>query len=86
MLWLYNFCIMAVMNDNKIRHIGKLSRQGLNSLGRFSNDNRGGEKKSKISFNKLKLNPTAEAVSKPKPKPKTKTKIKSKAKLTVKKV
>ena len=63
------------MNDNKIRHIGRLGRANLNSLGRFSNDNRGGEKKSKISFNKLKLKPAAEVV----PKPKVKAKPKAKA-------
>ena len=64
---------MAVMNDNKIRHIGRLGRANLNSLGRFSNDNRGGEKKSKISFNKLKLKPDTEVVPKPKAKIKPKT-------------
>lgn len=62
---------MANLNDNKIRHIGRLGRANLNSLGRFSNDNRGGEKKSKISFTKLKTKP----VTRPKPKPKAKPSV-----------
>lgn len=61
---------MAVLNDNKIRHIGRLGRANLNSLGRFSNDSRGGEKKSKISFKNIKLEPVVKKTkSKAKPKP-----------------
>lgn len=48
---------MAHQNTNKIRHMGKLGRQDMNSLGRFASELRGGERKSKISFKRLKQKP-----------------------------
>ena len=50
---------MAKQNTNKVRHMGKLARQDMNSMGRFASELRGGERKSKISFKKLKRKPTA---------------------------